>query len=157
MLLSWIIALLAIGLALIVAEIFLPAWGILGGLGAVALLAAVGVCYRLEPWMSLAMLLAMVALTPLVWRLALRIWPKTPIGRRLLLPEVENTAEPLPFQIGQEGTAISELKPMGECQFGARRVAARSRQGIIHPGTRVTVVSADGRTATVQEAPVSHA
>jgi membrane-bound ClpP family serine protease len=151
-LVGWIILLVVAGLVLLAAELMLPSHGVLGALAVLCLLGSVGVCFRVSQWASLALFLAMVGATPFAWSAAVRIWPKTPVGRRMVLQPVENARPLLPFQIGQTGVSLSELKPMGECDFGGRRVEARCEAGFIEAGARVVVVSADGRRATVREA-----
>ena len=150
-LLGWIILLMVSGIVLLVAELMLPSHGVLGALAVLCLLGSVGVCFRVNQWAALALFLAMIAATPFAWSAAVRIWPKTPIGRRMVLQPVENARQPLPFQIGQTGVSLSELKPMGECDFSGRRVEARCESGFIAAGVRVVIVSADGRRATVRE------
>jgi membrane protein implicated in regulation of membrane protease activity len=147
---GWLIFLLVAAALLLLAEFLLPAHGSLGAFGVLCLLAAVGLCYRINPWAAVALLLALVAVMPFAWSAAVRIWPRTPVGRRVLLPPVPDEEHPLEFQLGQVGVAISELRPMGECELGGQRVAARADAGIIAAGTRVIVVSADGRTAAVR-------
>ena len=48
--------------------------------------------------------------------------------------------EPLPVQIGQTGTTVSELRPMGTCDFAGQRVEAISELGIIPRGQQIRVV-----------------
>jgi membrane-bound ClpP family serine protease len=147
---GWLILLLVAGAVLLLAELILPAHGVLGACGVVSMLCAVGVCFRLSPWASLGLLLAMLLATPFAWSAAVRIWPNTPIGRRVVLPRVEMERAPMAFQLGQKGVAVGDLKPMGECSFEGKRVDARAESGIIPAGTPVVVVSADGRMATVR-------
>ncbi len=118
-LIGWIIFLGVAGLLLLVAELILPAHGLLGALGVLCFLAAVGICFRLNQWFALALFLALVAATPVAWSAAVRIWPRTPVGRHIVLQPVEINRDPLPFRIGQTGYSLSELKPMGECDFDA--------------------------------------
>jgi membrane-bound serine protease (ClpP class) len=153
--LEWLVALLVAGVVLVLAELVLPTHGVLGVLGVLCFLAAVGVCYSLSQWGAVLMLLALLAATPVAWSAAVRWWPYTFTGRRIFLPPVVSQPEPLPFQIGQEGIAVSDLRPMGECELGGRRVSARGEGPVIAAGTRVVVVSADGRTPLVR--PVANA
>ncbi|MGA2497335.1 MAG: NfeD family protein [Tepidisphaeraceae bacterium] len=149
---GWIILLIVAGAVLLVAELMLPSHGVFGALAVLCVLGSVGICFRVNPWAALWLFLVMVGATPFVWSAAVRIWPRTPLGRRMVLQPVENARQPLPFQIGQIGVALSELKPMGECDFGGRRVEVRCESGFVAAGARVVVVSADGRRATVREA-----
>jgi membrane-bound ClpP family serine protease len=44
--------------------------------------------------------------------------------------------------VGQVGVAVTELRPMGECEFEEERMEAISERGIIRPGQSVKVVGA---------------
>lgn len=150
-LIAWTILLVVAGLLLLFFEFLLPTHAILGAFGVLALLAAVGVCYRHNPTAAVVMLLSFVVATPFVWTLAVKIWPKTYVGRHMLLPPAQPADPRLDFQIGQTGTSVSELKPMGECLFNGKKIAARAITGLIPPGANVQIISADGRTALVQQ------
>jgi membrane-bound ClpP family serine protease len=145
------ILLVAVGLLLILLEILLPTHAILGAFGILCLLASVGICYRLNPTASLILLLSFAILTPFAWTLAVKIWPKTYFGKRILLPPALSASGNLDFQIGQTGAALSDLKPMGECLFNGKKIAARAQSGLIPAGAHVQIISADGRIALVQQ------
>jgi len=145
--------LLLAGVFLLAAELFLPTHGLVGAMGALCLLAAVGYCFQYNQWLAVGLLLAIVIATPFAWSLAIRIWPKTPMGRRMILPTVQSTDEPLPFQIGQQGVTLSALRPMGECELDGKRLSACAEDGMIPAGTPVIVVSADGRMPLVRACP----
>lgn len=148
---SLVFMLLAIGAVLLVAEALLPAHGVLGAGGAIGLLAAVVVCSRQNPWLGLTLLVAMAAATPLVWTAFVKVWPHTPVGRRMVLPPVPEAAADAPVRVGQSGTTVSELRPMGTCEFdGGGRVEVISEHGIVAPGTRVRVVALSNNRPTVR-------
>jgi membrane-bound ClpP family serine protease len=134
--------LLAIGVILLVGELLLPTHGMLGVVGVSAALTAVAVAAMRSPWAGLLLAVALMLLTPVFWSLALRIWPRTPIGRKVLLPEIDSTPPAPPVTVGQAGVVVSELRPMGICEFpGGVRVEALSEHGIVEPGKTVTVVA----------------
>ena len=149
---SLVTLLMVIGVALLVAEMLLPSHGILGIGAAGCILGAIVVAMRQSAWAGLALLLVVTAMTPFAWVAFVKIWPKTPIGRRIVLPPVGNQPPaPPPVRVGQAGVAMSELRPMGVCEFdGGVRVEAHSEHGIVPPGTRVEVVALVNNRPTVR-------
>jgi membrane-bound ClpP family serine protease len=147
---SLVLLLLAIGAVLIVAELLLPSHGMLGIGATAAILGAVYVCSRQSIWAGLALLVALAIATPFVWTAFLKIWPKTPVGRRVILPPIEATHPPLAVRIGQSGVTVSELRPMGTCEFEGVRLEAISEHGLVAPGTAVKVVALVNNRPTVR-------
>lgn len=145
-----IILLLLTGLVLLVAEMLLPSHGVLGVLGAVVLAAGVVVCYRVDSRIGLAALLVLVVAAPFAGMLWIKLWPRTPLGRRMILGPATTSVAEAGVEIGQTGVAASELRPMGVCDFGAGRVEARAEFGTIPAGQRVRVVAVVDRRPTVR-------
>ena len=145
------ILLFGIGVALLLGELLLPTHGLLGLIGAGTLIAGVVQCYRLDFWLGTGVLLATTIATPFAGALALKVWPKTPIGRRIVLPP--RGVDPIPtptVQVGQSGITLSELRPMGLCEFDTGRVEAISEHGVIDPGRAVKVVGLTNNRPTVR-------
>jgi membrane-bound ClpP family serine protease len=141
----------ALGAILLIAEILLPTHGILGLLAGLSIITGVGACFVINPMMGFIILLALVIATPLIWTALVKIWPSTPVGRRLVLTEIAGrTSSTNPVGIGQTGLTVSELKPMGECDFDGLRVEAISDQGMILAGTRVKVIALSNHRPVVQ-------
>jgi membrane-bound serine protease (ClpP class) len=149
---EWAIVLFVVGVVLLVSDLALPSHGVLTGLGIASISAAIGVCFFVNTWLGFAMLLATVALAPLAVHWLVRYWPNTRSGRQLVLPGVESppAPRPLPVQIGQTGTAVSELRPAGVCEFDGLRVEATSDLGIINAGQAVKVVDIANRRPVVR-------
>lgn len=149
--------LFGIGVALIVAEMFLPGHGMIGVLGALAILGAVGVCFRVNQWLGLGVLVGVLLLSPLAVTIAVKIYPRTPLGRRMILPPIENPSAAAAVKLGQVGVALSELRPIGVCDFGEQRVEVLAEHGLVRPGTKVQVVAIINNRPTVRaiEAPAS--
>jgi membrane-bound ClpP family serine protease len=140
----WIILLLVIGALLLVGELLLPTQGVLGIFGGAAILGAVAVAFTINQWLGLGLLVALVAASPFVATAVVNIWPRTPLGKKIVLTPPESRVERPAVTIGQGGRAVSELRPTGEIEFvidGLRsRVEARSDHGIIRAGSAVRVV-----------------
>lgn len=138
---SLVTLLMAIGLVLLVAELLLPSHGVLGLGSAGCILGAIVVASRQNAWAGLALLVGVAAMTPFAWVAFVKIWPKTPVGRRVVLPPVTNDAPPAQVRVGQTGVTMSELRPIGVCDFDGVRVEAQSEHGLVEPGQTVRVIA----------------
>ena len=142
--------LMGIGVVLLIGELLLPTHGLLGLLAGLSVLAGVGVCFFISPLLGLGVLLGVVIASPVLAAGFLWIWPKTPIGRRLVLQQITGKVSPPPICIGQTGVTISELRPWGECEFGDTRVEAMSEHGILPARCTVKVVALTNGHAVVR-------
>jgi membrane-bound serine protease (ClpP class) len=137
------------GVILLIAEILLPSHGILGVLGAGALITGVGACFAINQYAGLASAIGVVILMPVAVAAWVKVWPHTYAGKRLILGPTHSAASHVPataLNIGQVGTVVSELRPGGVCEFGAERVESRCENGTIPAGRRVEVIAVvDGR------------
>jgi membrane-bound serine protease (ClpP class) len=137
------------GVILLLAEILLPSHGILGIIGAGALITGVGACFAINQYAGLASAIGVVVLMPVAVAAWVKVWPHTYAGKRLILGPTASAAAHAPasmLPIGQVGTVVSELRPGGVCEFGAERVESRCENGTIPAGRRVEVIAVvDGR------------
>jgi membrane-bound serine protease (ClpP class) len=146
-----IFLLLLTGAVLLAAEMFLPTHGILGVLGVVSILIGVGFCFWQNEWAGVTLLIVIVCISPFIGTLAVQWYPKTPLGKRMVLQPLPSTARTMPVQIGQSGQTVTALRPMGICQFGDQRLEAHSELGIIDPNVAVKVVAVDVDRITVRQ------
>ncbi len=144
------ILLFGIGIALLLGELLLPTHGLLGLLGGGAMIAGIVMCYRIDFWLGTGVFLATTIATPFAGAAAVRIWPRTPIGRRVVLPPVIDVLPEPTVRVGQTGITISELRPMGMCEFELGRIEAISEYGMIDPGRTVKVVGLTNNRPTVR-------
>ena len=133
--------LLAGAIVLLVGELLLPTHGVLGFVGLACLGGAVGATFWINHWLGLGVLIAAIMASPFVWSIVIRIWEKSPVGRRMILQPAEPSRPIIPVKIGQIGVVVSELRPMGECDFDDQRISVTSERGIIRAGERVRVVA----------------
>jgi membrane-bound ClpP family serine protease len=146
-----IIVLFAIGGILLLGELLLPTQGILGVLGVGAILFGIGKAFFVNQWLGLGLLVATLLATPFVITAAINLWPRTPLGRRLILGQVdEHVVHPPRVGIGQTGVVVSPLRPLGLCEFAGDRHEARADTGEIEAGASVRVVSIDGGRIVVR-------
>lgn len=142
--------LLAVAAVLLVGELLLPTHGILGLMGLICLAGAIGATFYINRWLGLGVFLAAVVASPFAWSIGLKLWERSPVGRRVLLPPMEAPRPVMPVKLGQVGTAFSEMRPMGEVDFGDERMEATSERGIIAAGQKVKVVAVVNGIPTVR-------
>jgi membrane-bound ClpP family serine protease len=157
--LVWVVALLVVGLAVMVLEVFVPSGGVLGFLSVVAVGAAVVMAFAEGgATVGLGVLAAVVAAVPVVLGVAFRIFPETPLGRRVLpppptpddvLPEADHRRR-LRALVGRRGRAASELVPWGTVEIDGGTHEARSEGGPIEPAVAVEVAAVDGGALVVR-------
>ena len=159
--LAWIAALVIVGLGMMVLEVFVPSGGVLGFLSVVALVAGVATAFAEQgPWFGMAVLAATCVAAPVVLGLAFRIFPDTPLGRRVLpppprpddvVPDAERKAR-LRELVGATGMATSDLLPFGTVDVAGRVLDAVSEGGPVSRGSVVTVSGVQAAAIVVRPA-----
>lgn len=148
------LGLLAAAFLLVFAELFIPSGGLIAiGAGAAAI-AGIVVLFRYNgyAWGFIGIAVVLVG-TPITLNMALKIWPSTPVGRRMLMGEM--TEEQLAAKeaaerearerrralVGAEGEALTPLRPVGMVKIADARHEALAETGVIEPGQRVKVTA----------------
>lgn len=156
-----VLGLLAVGLAAIVAEMFIPAGGAIGIAGLLAIAAAiVGVYQRFGPLAGTLALAAAVVLAPVLFSTYARIFPRTFIGRLLILkkgpPDGPNPAGPARDGsgqlVGREGRSLTVLRPAGMAEIEGRRLNVVSAGEFIERDQPIRVVRVEGSRIVVRKA-----
>jgi len=154
----WAVILLAIGLSLAILEVFLPSGGLIGFLSAATIIAAVVLAFRQGSIVGLAVLSGTLVAVPVVVALALKFWPDTPMGQRMLLqpPESDEILPDVPRQrqlkalIGRLGHAKSKMLPSGAVTIDGHTIDALSEGIPIEIGQRVRVIEVRGNRVVVR-------
>lgn len=157
-LLVWSLVLLSLGLGLILLEVFVPSSGVLGILAGLSVIAAIVVAFMEGPYVGLAIVSTTVVALPAAVAIALRIWPTTSIGRRILLgvPKAEEllpddeATQRLKSLVGKQGVAQSLMLPSGAVLIEGRTYDATAPGVAIEPGTAVRVVEVHGARIVVR-------
>ncbi|VAX37107.1 hypothetical protein MNBD_PLANCTO03-844 [hydrothermal vent metagenome] len=148
------LGLLAASLLLVVAEIFLPSGGLLSiGAGAAALAGIFVLFTKVDAvWGFIGIGVVLVGI-PVSLNLGLKVWPNTPIGRKMLMGETteaqleakraaeREAQERRRALVGAEGEVVTPLRPVGVVRIGGQRYDALAETGIIEPGQRVKVTA----------------
>jgi membrane-bound ClpP family serine protease len=156
--LAWPLALTALGLLLLVAELWIPSGGLIGAAAGGCLLYSLWLAFEVSRTVGMAFLAGELGLAPVVGAAALYVWPKTPIARRLRLPapaedEVENAhgSGRLDHLIGRRGRVETPLRPTGTVLIDGLKLEAVSEHALIPAGRPVVAVRAQAGRVVVRE------
>ena len=154
----WAILLLALGMGLALMEVFLPSAGILAFLSAAAVLAAIIMGFQQGPAAGFAILGVAIFGLPTLVVLAFRYWPRTAMGRRVMLP-VPSSEDVLPdvtdrqllkSLVGRVGRAKCNMLPGGVIAIDGRNIEAVSEGVSVEMGQAVRVIAMRGNRAVVR-------
>jgi len=148
------LVLLGVGLVLLFADVLFPSFGALSLLGAAALLWSVGAAFGEGRDTGFVFLGAVAVLVPTAIMLGLRLFPQSPVGRRVVSSGLsfESTAATDPRDLGllgKSGQTTSDLRPAGYARIEGRRVDVVSRGEPIPEGTHVRVLEVVGNRVVV--------
>jgi len=141
--------LLVLGVFVIVVEMFVPSAGVLAVMATVLVISGIVMAFIDSPQAGAVVLLATVMAIPGLLMLLVKIWPSTPIGRRILLraPEgkdvLPNEAETLALKelVGQRGVALTAMLPSGIVRINGQSHDAVCEGFSVDPGEGVKVVA----------------
>jgi membrane-bound serine protease (ClpP class) len=139
--------LIAIGFLLMVGELFFTS-GTLLVLALTSIAAGVGLAFYHGSSTGLFTLLGVLIALPLFGGFLARYWPKTRMGRRMLLsaPDEDATVASMPVNLelerlrGRVGRAVSDLRPSGVCDFDGWRVDTITEGMMVEAGGYVRCV-----------------
>jgi membrane-bound ClpP family serine protease len=151
--------LVALGLILMAAELLLPTGGILFVVGIGGLIAGVAMTFSYDATRGLILLIALFVLLPIAGPLVIHYWPKTPVGRRLVLsgPDDDAAIATMPVNLeleglrGHYGKTLSALRPAGVTDFDGQRVDTLSEGPLIEPGKWVRCIDVRAGRVIVRE------
>ena len=147
-----LLTLLIAGVALLLAEVFLPGM-IAGVLGVVCLLGAAVVGFaEFGPKVGSLILMAELFAGTVLTILWMRYFPKTPLGKKYILDP--STAAHAPTEpekwLGHEGMALTDLRPAGSARLDGEKVDVITSGEHLESGTQVKVVRVDGPSIYVR-------
>jgi membrane-bound serine protease (ClpP class) len=156
----WSILLLVLGLGLAILEVFIPSGGILGFLSFCSILAAIilGFWDTERRWVGMVVLAVAIVGLPMTIVMAFKVWPKTAIGRRVLLM-APKTADVMPEDprmdylkglIDRIAETKCEMLPGGAITIDGRTVDAVSEGMPIQAGRQVRVIEVRANRVVVR-------
>ncbi|MFT7642331.1 MAG: membrane-bound ClpP family serine protease [Pirellulaceae bacterium] len=164
--LLWTIVLLLAGVFLLALEFFVPSGGSLGLFAAICFVAAIFYAYYHSVAAGTVVLIGELVMIPAMIGLLIKVWPHTPIGRRMILitpaddkatiPQTDEYQRILSLP-GKVGIAKSRMMPSGAIVVEEFTYDAVSEGMPIDEGSRVEVIQVEGNRIVVRptEKPVS--
>jgi membrane-bound serine protease (ClpP class) len=157
--LAYALALFVLALVIFVIDIMIPSGGVLIGVTGLLILGSVYCAFLHSVTTGIWMVIATCLSMPLMFWLFLEIWPRTPMGKRLIV-EPTPADEFVWSDAGEAGTAttllnaigvtLGEMLPSGLVQIGDKTYEAFSETGPIEKGVPVKVMRLDvGRLVVI--------
>lgn len=155
--LSIILFFVAVGLTLL--DIFVPSGGVLLILSLAAGTASILFGFQSGMTEGMTMLGIVMGSIPLLAFLAMKVWPHTPFGKRIILPppdesdvqsEHSKPVDPLLELVGKVGVVQNSMLPTGHVRINHRNYNATTACEIIEAGQIVEVVEIRERNLVVR-------
>jgi membrane-bound ClpP family serine protease len=161
--LLWGLVMIGLALALGFAELFVPSHGALGLTSGVLAVAGVVCMFKYDTTWGVSTGLALLVLAPFAVGFGMKIWPHTPMGRRIIGAPTEDEVQQQRLKedaakaarralVGKSGTVLTDLRPVGKVEIDGTRHEVLSETSFISAGTRVKVTFADMEVIKVREA-----
>jgi membrane-bound serine protease (ClpP class) len=159
--LFWGLGLLGASVLLLVLEIFVPSGGAILFTACGVGLAGVVCLWMVDPvWGALALAFLVVA-GPGIFFYGLSLWRHTPMGRKMIGEPSDEEQEKRRQDelrahdeqvrmVGMEGTAATDLRPVGVVLINGKRYDALAELGLIPAGSRVRVTVVEGTQVKVR-------
>jgi membrane-bound serine protease (ClpP class) len=159
--LIWGLGLLGAAVLLLVLEVFVPSGGAILFTACAVGVAGVVCMWMADPLWGVLSLVFMVIAGPTVFFYGLSLWRHTPLGRKMIgelteeevekrrLEELHARDEQLKL-VGVEGTAATDLRPVGVVLINGKRYDALAELGLIPAGTRVRVTVVESNQLKVR-------
>lgn len=158
--LAWPLLLLALGLLLLIGEVFIPSGGLIGLSALFCLFLSLWQAFHQSTALGLKFVLAECLLLPVALVIAVHLWPKMPLAKRVFLTppnpeeiEVSHSQQRLDHLVGQLGRALTPLRPSGLVDFDGRRLDGLAEEGLIPAGALVQAIRVRGAQLVVRQAP----
>ena len=146
---------------LLVAEFFLPTGGLMGVASAAAIISGIVIAFSHSMFFGIAMLATALVSTPILLTGLVRVWPHTPIGRRMLNrrpgqtddggpPKRTRDGHLLSELVGCRGIAKSDLLPSGLVLIENEKLDAVSTGMPIDAGSQIVVTSVEAGRVRVR-------
>ena len=155
----WVAALYLLGIAVLVAEVFVPSGGVLGFVSLAAFVSSIAMAYgEFGAGVGTVLLGITVLLVPVVLGAAFRVFPETSLGKRVLpppperedvLPDIDSRRKARGL-VGQGGRAETDLLPWGRVEVAGQSFEGMSDSGPIDRGAEIDVVGAEGARLVVR-------
>ena len=144
-----------VGLICLIIEMFMPNFGVVGGIGLVLLVVGILITAK-TPLEAVIMFIILLAIVGIVLYVVLRSAAKGRLSKTLILNDSLNKeagfigTEDLEGFVGREGIASTVLRPSGTAIFDGLKLDVVSEGEFIPKGSKVKIVQVSGRRIAVK-------
>jgi membrane-bound ClpP family serine protease len=157
--LSWALILLAAGFFVIFLELFIPSAGVLGIVAAVCLISGIVLGFMHSAMTGLTMMAGVLFSLPIMFAAMVKIWPHTPIGKRILIgPQAREDVVPtgdyydeIQSLIGRLGVAKTKMLPSGIVIIDGKKYDALTDGLPVESGDTIKVAAIKGNRVIVSK------
>ena len=154
------VILFIVACAFLAAELFFPSHGLLGVFAAAAAVGGVVAMFMASQVAGVISAVTLMVLAPVVLYWAIKLYPQSPVGKRVMLDAPEGAAvqgftresASLASLAGKRGVATTFLRPAGACEIEGQRIDCVSEAEVIPAGTSIEVVRVIGLRVIVKPA-----
>ncbi|MFA6186389.1 MAG: NfeD family protein [Phycisphaerae bacterium] len=143
--------------ALLVAEVFVPSFGLIGICSLACLAGGLAIFFKLNPAAGWCGVIVAVIMIPAVLVFAYKIFPKTNFGKEVSLDmpkkqkgEGISDIDEISGMLGYKGITTTVLRPVGMCDFAGKRLECVAENGYLDKGIAVEVIKINGTQLTVR-------
>jgi membrane-bound serine protease (ClpP class) len=157
----WIpLLLFAVGFVALFLELFVPAAGVIGAMGVICMVVATVLAYRsMGTGVGTVFLAGILVGTPAMIMLGLKAFPKSFIGKRLILHQsmeqesgyTSSDVETYRELLGSEGVALTTLRPAGMASIDNRKYSVVTGGEMIDKDEAIMVVKVEGNRIVVRK------
>ncbi len=154
---SLIVIAFVLGIIFAVAEVFLPSGGLLTLLSVLSFIAAVVVGFTMGATEGIVTLVIVVILAPTLLYVTLRIWPHTPMAKKIILTGPSSTgkagdlADLDPEElVGKVGVAKTLLRPAGKMVLDDRQIDCVTEGDLVQAGRKIEIIEVHGARVVVR-------
>ncbi len=156
----WVpVLLFVLGFVALFLELFVPAAGVIGASGIICMIVATVFAYNtLGKLVGTLFLVGVLVGTPAMIMLGLKAFPKSFVGKRLILAksfeqkEGYTSADQDKFDVllGKEGHAYTTLRPSGMVVIDGKKYSVVTSGEMIHKEEKVRVIRVEGNRIVVR-------
>jgi len=143
----WPSVFLALGLLLLILEVFIPSGGFIGLCSIACLVLCLWYAFQQSVGLGATFMVIDLVALPLTAALAFSLWSRTPLGRKFFLKppapeeiEVSHADHHLELLVGQVGRTLTPLRPCGHVEIDGQRADALAEEGFLPAAAAVRVL-----------------
>jgi membrane-bound ClpP family serine protease len=150
------ITLFLVGITLAFLDLFIPSGATLLVMGIIATIASILFAFRVSSTFGMLMLTLSLSALPASLFVAVKVWPRTYVGKRVILPppqpnpEVSETNDSATFPVGEVIKLDAPLLPSGAIRLNNQIYNLVAQSGAIEAQTHVEVIEQRGREFVVK-------